>query len=80
MKWNKHKVESDKIDKFAADYMVIIRKGVADNLLEHFYCVYKYANNPIIYINSIFDFLDEYPNIKIKGAIEKFYSYQVLNS
>lgn len=78
MKWIKHKVEIDKIDKFVTDYIVVIKNAAAN--LEHLYCVFQYKDDPIIHMTSIFDFIDKYSIIKSIGTIEKFYSYQVLNS
>lgn len=78
MKWSKHKVEIDKLDQFFNDYKKVILKGEAN--LEHLYYALTYKDNPIIYIGSIFDFIDNYPVIKSLGVLHKFYTYQVLNS
>lgn len=78
MKWSKHKVEIDKLDQLFNDYKKIILKGDAD--LEHLYYALTYKDNPIIYIGSIFDFIDSYLIIKSLGVLHKFYTYQVLNS
>lgn len=78
MKWSKHKVEIDKLDQLFNDYKKVILKGDAD--LEHLYYALIYKDNPIIYIGSIFDFIDNYPVIKSLGVLHKFYTYQVLNS
>lgn len=76
MKWTKHKIED--VDKFAAEYIKIIRKGEAN--LEHMYCVFLFNDNPIVQMLSIFDFIDAYNARQItKDAIIKIYSYQPFN-
>ena len=78
MKWNKHKVEIDKLDQLYVDYKKAILKGEAN--LDHIHYVLTYQNNPNIYIGSIFDFIDNFSILKSLGIITKFYTYQVLNS
>ena len=76
MKWIKHKVED--VDKFAADYIQVIRKGEAK--LEHMYCVFKLIDNTIPQVFSLFDFIDYYTQRKItKENILNLYTYQPFN-
>ena len=77
MIWTKHKVELNTLDKFYQDYLKIIHKGEA--ILEHFYCVFQYKDNINIYLLSIFDFIDNYPQLE-KDKIKIFYSYQLKNA
>ena len=76
MKWTKHKV--DDVDKFAADYIKVIRKGEAQ--LEHMYCVFKFKDNEILQMFSIFDFIDGYTqHVITKDNVIKLYTYQPFN-
>lgn len=76
MNWIQHKVELDKINQFYQDYLKAIQKGEAE--LEHFYCVFQFQDDININILSIFDFIDNYQQLK-NTQIKKFYSYQLKN-
>ena len=79
MKWTKHKIEIKDLDTFCDTYIKVVKKGEA--ALEHFYCTFLYNDYDIIYMYSIFDFLDLYQQKVItKDTIKKLITYQVLNS
>jgi hypothetical protein len=74
MEWSKHKFEPTDLNKLCSDYLKVIKKGEAD--LSHCYCVWKYQDDTIMYFNSIYDFVMNYPNIIATAPIIKFYLYQ----
>ena len=77
MQWSKHKIEIKDLPKFYSDYIKIVGKGEAD--LEHCYCLYKYKDSSILYLNNIFDFLDNYNNIINFMPLQEFYFCQRTN-
>lgn len=76
MTWKKFPADTQDIDKLYQQFTLRVKNG--DSNIENMRVVFRYKDNPCIYIYTVFDFIDHYTTIK-QNTIEQIFIYQSLD-
>lgn len=76
MEWNKQLIEIKNLPQLRIQLQAKIKN--ADPNIERIKCVFGYQETTIVYVYTVFDFLDNYEDIINRAPIEKFYIYQLI--
>ena len=77
MEWDKQLIEIKNLPQLRMQLQEKIK--AAAPALERIKCIFGYQENTIIYVYSVFEFLDNYDTITSGAPIEKFYIYQLID-
>lgn len=77
MEWDKQLVEVKNLPQLRTQLQAKVKD--ANPNLEKIKCIFGYQETTIVYVYSVFDFLDNYDTIISSAPIEKFYIYQLID-
>lgn len=77
MNWQRKLIEVNNLPVLRAQFEAQIKTANPD--IEKIKCIFGYKDENIVYVYTVFEFLDKYQTITSQGALEKFYLYQLID-